>query len=32
LRATYGHERDQDPVSGSTTSDKLFQIDVRLMW
>jgi hypothetical protein len=32
LRATYGHERDQDPVSGSTVTDKLFKIDVRLMW
>jgi hypothetical protein len=32
LRATYGHERDQDPVSGSVTTDKLFKIDVRLMW
>ena len=32
LRATYGHERDQDPVSGSVVTDKLFKIDVRLMW
>jgi len=32
LRATYGQERDQDPVSGSTNTDKLFQLDVRLMW
>lgn len=32
LRATYGHERDQDPVSGSVTTDKLFEIDLRLMW
>jgi hypothetical protein len=32
LRASYGHERDQDPVSGSVTTDKLFRIDVRVMW
>jgi hypothetical protein len=32
LRGSYGQERDQDPVSGSTTTDKLFQLDVRLMW
>ena len=32
LRATYGHERDQDPVAGSAITDKLFKIDVRLMW
>ena len=32
VRATYGHERDQDPVSGSVITDKLFKIDVRLMW
>jgi hypothetical protein len=32
LRATYGHERDQDPVSGLATTDKLFKIDVRVMW
>jgi hypothetical protein len=32
VRATYGHERDQDPVSGSAITDKLFKIDVRLMW
>ena len=32
LRGSYGHERDQDPVSGSTTTDKLFRLDVRLMW
>jgi hypothetical protein len=32
LRATYGHERDQDPVSGAVTTDKHFNVDVRLMW
>lgn len=32
LRATYGQEHDQDPVSGSVTTDKLFKIDVRVMW
>jgi hypothetical protein len=32
VRATYGQERDQDPVSGSAVLDKLFKIDVRLMW
>ncbi|HYW43325.1 MAG TPA: hypothetical protein VE959_10750 [Bryobacteraceae bacterium] len=32
LRAAYSHERDQDPVSGSVVTDKLFKIDVRLMW
>ena len=32
LRATYGKERDQDPTSGLVTTDKLFKIDLRLMW
>ncbi len=32
LRANYGHERDQDPTSGLVTTDKLFKIDLRLMW
>jgi len=32
LRATYNHERDTDPVSGSVTTDKLFKLDVRVMW
>jgi hypothetical protein len=32
LRATYGHERDTDPASGSVTTDKLFKLDLRLMW
>ncbi len=32
LRATYNHERDSDPVAGGSTVDKLFKIDLRLMW
>jgi len=32
IRATYNHERDVDPVSGSAITDKLFKIDLRLMW
>jgi hypothetical protein len=32
IRATYGQERDQDPVSGLAVSDKLFKLDLRLMW
>jgi hypothetical protein len=32
IRATYNHERDTDPVSGSLTTDKLFKLDLRLMW
>jgi hypothetical protein len=32
IRATYNHERDTDPVSGSVTTDKLFKLDLRLMW
>ncbi len=32
LRARYMHERDVDPVSASLSTDKLFKIDVRLMW
>lgn len=32
VRATYTHERDTDPVSGSVSTDKLFKIDLRLMW
>ena len=32
VRATYGQERDQDPVAGSAITDKLFKLDVRLMW
>ncbi len=32
VRASYGHERDQDPVSGANFTDKLFRLDVRVMW
>lgn len=32
LRATYNHERDTDPVTGTSVLDKLFKIDMRLMW
>jgi len=32
VRASYGHEHDQDPVSGLAVLDKLFKIDVRVMW
>jgi hypothetical protein len=32
IRATYGHERDADPASGAVTTDKLFKLDLRLMW
>jgi hypothetical protein len=32
LRATYGHQHNEDPVSGSVTTDKLFKLDLRLMW
>jgi hypothetical protein len=32
LRATYNHERDTDPVQGTSMIDKLFRIDLRLMW
>jgi hypothetical protein len=32
IRATYNHERDTDPVSGSASTDKLFKVDLRLMW
>jgi hypothetical protein len=32
VRATYKQERDTDPVSGSATTDKLFKVDLRLMW
>jgi hypothetical protein len=32
VRATYGHERDQDPVSGAVVTEKLFKFDVRVMW
>ena len=32
VRATYAHERDTDPVSSAVTVDKLFKVDLRLMW
>jgi hypothetical protein len=32
VRASYGQERDQDPLSGAAVLDKLFRLDVRLMW
>ena len=31
-RATYGQEHGQDPVSGAAVMDKLFKLDLRLMW
>jgi hypothetical protein len=32
IRASYNHERDEDPVSGAAVTDKLFRLDIRLMW
>jgi len=32
LRASYNQERDQDPASGLVTTDKLFRLDLRIMW
>lgn len=32
VRATYSHEHDTDPLSGSETTDKLLKLDLRLMW
>lgn len=32
LRATYNHQRVVDPVAGSTFVDRLFMLDIRLMW
>jgi len=32
LRASYAHQHDPDPVSGLAVLDKLFKIDVRVMW
>jgi hypothetical protein len=32
LRANYGQQHNEDPVSGSVTTDKLFKVDLRLMW
>jgi hypothetical protein len=32
IRGSYNHERDQDPVSGTVSTDKLFRLDLRIMW
>ena len=32
VRASYGRETDQDPISGALFTDKLFKLDVRVMW
>jgi hypothetical protein len=32
IRATYNHEKDIDPISGTLVTDKLFKVDLRLMW
>ncbi len=32
IRASYNHERDQDPVSAAVSTDKLFRLDLRIMW
>jgi hypothetical protein len=32
VRATYGQEQNHDPVTGAAFTDKLFKLDVRLMW
>jgi 2-methylaconitate cis-trans-isomerase PrpF len=32
VRATYNDEKDVDPVSGGVVTDKLFKVDLRLMW
>ena len=32
IRGSYNHERDQDPVSGAVSTDKLFRLDLRIMW
>lgn len=32
VRAAYTQERDMDPVSGAVSTDKLFKVDLRLMW
>ena len=31
-RVTYNNEKDVDPVTGALVTDKLFKVDVRLMW
>lgn len=32
IRASYNSEHDQDPVSAAVTTDKLFRLDLRIMW
>ncbi len=32
IRGSYNHERDQDPVSAAVSTDKLFKLDLRIMW
>jgi hypothetical protein len=32
IRARYNQERDVDPVSAAVSTDKLFKVDLRLMW
>lgn len=32
LRAAYTHEHATDPATAAVTTDKLFKIDIRLMW
>ncbi|PYT31575.1 MAG: hypothetical protein DMG58_11885 [Acidobacteria bacterium] len=32
IRGSYNHERDQDPVSGAVSTNKLFMLDLRIMW
>ncbi len=32
LRGSYNYERDQDPVSAAVSTDKLFRLDLRIMW
>jgi len=32
IRATYNHERDEDPTGAGATTDNLFKLDLRVMW
>ena len=32
IRATYNHERDEDPAGGGAITDNLFKLDLRVMW
>jgi hypothetical protein len=32
IRGSYNYERDQDPVSAAVSTDKLFMLDLRIMW